>query len=184
MSVGQTKLDEALGLVDVLAAQCSGRNPEMAETIRRLRGLLREAAERCQDEPRVDLSSQDFSTTHFLATVEDDAAVFTLLDKDIVSDLPVQRLRDTMASLVQDENGPRHCIVDLGKVRFISSVPVGSLIALNRETAQSGGRLVLCNPNPPIAEFLSVTKLDTLIPVRPTREEALAEVRAAGTQSG
>ncbi len=88
----------------------------------------------------------------------------TLLDKDIISDLPVQRVRETMKAL-SEADGPKNCIIDLSKVRFISSVPLGGIITLNREALGRGGKLIMCLAQPVIRDFFRVTMLDTIIPM-------------------
>ena len=164
MSDSAKSIEEALGLIDILVSQWAGRQPELKPTFAKLRRILESLVDEGRGKQWIDLSSDDLSTTHFLARVERGTVVFTLLDKDIISDLPVQRVRETMKAL-SEADGPKNCIIDLSKVRFISSVPLGGIITLNREALGRGGKLIMCLAQPVIRDFFRVTMLDTIIPM-------------------
>lgn len=73
---------------------------------------------------------------------------------------------------------PPQLVVDLQHVRMIGSAFLGRMVAANKSlTARDGGRLALCNVSSFCATALSVSKLDTVIPVYPTLTDAVAALR-------
>ena len=63
-------------------------------------------------------------------------------------------------------------VLDLTGIRFMTSSGLGKLVALNRKMRAAGGRLVLVNPGPAVAEVLAVTHLDKLLEVHGQANEA------------
>jgi anti-anti-sigma factor len=58
----------------------------------------------------------------------------------------------------------RRVIVDLGKVEYLSSMGLRSLIMAAKSTGTQGGKLVLLAPNALVAEVLKTAQLHPLIP--------------------
>src|SRR5262245_40934851 len=56
-------------------------------------------------------------------------------------------------------SGRRQFRLDLGGVRYVSSEPLGKLVALHRQVRAAGGRLVLENVTPLVYEVLAATRL-------------------------
>jgi len=56
-------------------------------------------------------------------------------------------------------------LLDLGEVKFLSSVVLGRLITLWARAKASGGRIVFCNVRPEINEVFQITKLDQLFEI-------------------
>jgi len=75
-----------------------------------------------------------------------------------------------LSSLVEKQ-GCLQLVFDLDGIRYATSTALGQLAGLNRTLRQTGGQLVLLNPEPAVAEALSVTRLDTVIEVRPRPED-------------
>jgi anti-sigma B factor antagonist len=57
--------------------------------------------------------------------------------------------------------------LDLRGVRYATSAALGRLVGLHRRLRAAGGRLVLVAPEPAVAEALAVTRIDTVLEVRP-----------------
>jgi anti-anti-sigma factor len=73
-----------------------------------------------------------------------------------------------------DEQDNRRLVVDFGQVKFISSQAIGILAQLHKKTAAlKGGLLILCNLSPTMLGLLKIVRLDKLITIVPTQEEAL-----------
>ena len=51
--------------------------------------------------------------------------------------------------------------------QYIESRELGTLVVLNRKVRDAGGRLALMNVRPFVAGVLEVTRLDTILDVRP-----------------
>src|SRR5262249_55923832 len=78
--------------------------------------------------------------------------------------LPV--LREHLARLLEGL-GPCRVVLDLANVSFLFSDVRGALVSFHKKVRAAGGRLVLCNPRPEVAEVLAVTGLDRVLDVRP-----------------
>jgi len=76
--------------------------------------------------------------------------------------------------------GPPRLVLDLGNVKFFGSSFIELMFRVWKRLKERGGAMVLCCLHPYCAEVLKVTKLDTLWPSCPTREEAAARVAQAG----
>lgn len=65
-------------------------------------------------------------------------------------------------------------IVDLTAVDFLASIGVRTIIKTAKPIAQRGGRMVLVNPNEAVQKVLVSTGVDTLVPIVPDRDAAVA----------
>ena len=73
-----------------------------------------------------------------------------------------------------DDNHRKQVVLDLSRVRFVSSQAVGILVTMNKKLSNvAGGKLVLCGVGPDIMKLLKITRLDRLLAIRPTQREAL-----------
>ena len=81
------------------------------------------------------------------------------------------KARDQFATAIA--GGHRKLVVDLGKVGFVDSAGLGSLIGGMRAARLAGGDLRIANPSEQVKMLLSLTSLDQVIKVHPTIEEAV-----------
>ncbi len=58
-------------------------------------------------------------------------------------------------------------VLDMDNILFVTSAGLGLLLALNRRVRSAGGRLVLANLSPAVAEVIAVTNLGTVLEVCP-----------------
>jgi stage II sporulation protein AA (anti-sigma F factor antagonist) len=65
-------------------------------------------------------------------------------------------------------------VLDLGGLRFLSSLALGALVALRRDLARFGGRVSLAGARPAVVEVLEATRFCTLFACYATVEEAVA----------
>ncbi len=84
------------------------------------------------------------------------------------------RLRDQLVKLVSEESP--HLVLDIAGLEFISSLGLGGIIAAHLRCRRLGGRLLLVAPQPAILDVLNVTKLNLLLPVHPTVDDAIASI--------
>ena len=102
--------------------------------------------------------------------LDDDRAVVRIPDArfgapDGVS--PDQRL----LRLVDELDRP-HLTLDFGAVDFLSSVGLGTLLAVHKQLRSRGGRLAVVNVRPHVYEVFAVTRLTTVLEVRGQEEAA------------
>jgi anti-anti-sigma factor len=69
--------------------------------------------------------------------------------------------------------GRNHLILNLALAEYLPSLALGKLVMLNREVLIGGGRLVLCHLSPTVQELLETTRLNALLHIYTTEEEAL-----------
>ncbi|MDE2005821.1 MAG: STAS domain-containing protein [Rhodospirillales bacterium] len=72
----------------------------------------------------------------------------------------------------------RAVLIDLAAVEFMASMGLRGLVICAKSIAAKKGRTVLLAPRPAVAEVLSVSGIDALIPVHATEAEALAALAA------
>jgi anti-anti-sigma factor len=96
--------------------------------------------------------------------------------------LPIGRLDSANArsfeSIVMErvDKGERLLLVDFGRLNFISSSGMRVLLIAAKKLRASQGKLVLCAMPEHIQEVFRISGFDQIIPIRDTRESALAEV--------
>lgn len=96
--------------------------------------------------------------------------------------LPVGRLDSANArsfeSIVMQkvDGGEKRLLVDFSRLDFISSSGMRVLLMAAKKLNASEGKLVLCAMPDYIHEVFRISGFDQIIPIRDTRESALAEV--------
>ena len=68
-------------------------------------------------------------------------------------------------------------LVNLSKVKWISSTGLGILVSARSRLAKEGGVVKLCQPNDRVLDILMVTRLNMIFDVFSTEEEALASFK-------
>ncbi len=89
--------------------------------------------------------------------------------------LPQATLKDLPGKLYPLIEEQRHTkiILDLTKVRDISSQFIGIIVAMHTKTSKLKGKLVLCGLNDKIQELMAITRLDRVIAIKPTVGDAV-----------
>jgi anti-anti-sigma factor len=68
-------------------------------------------------------------------------------------------------------------LIDLGSCEFIDSTGI-ALLVRSRQELKGDGNFAICGPSAQVKRVLDVTGLQETIPTHPSREEALARLRA------
>jgi len=68
-------------------------------------------------------------------------------------------------------------VIDLESMPHIDSTELGRLIRAHISVRNAGGRVKLCNLAPRVVTLMKMTKLDTVLDIYHTEEEALAGMR-------
>ncbi len=68
-------------------------------------------------------------------------------------------------------------VVDMSKVAMLASAGIGSLISLHQACAKAGGKLVVCAIDPQIEQMLRLTRMDRMLVIVPSREQAAEAVQ-------
>jgi anti-sigma B factor antagonist len=100
----------------------------------------------------------------------DDSGLVALSGEVDISTAP--RFKEDLLALMDE--GVRRIVVDLSEVTFIDSTALGVLIGGVRRLHEREGRLVLVAATRPVLRALTLTGLDRVFTICPTREEAVA----------
>lgn len=106
--------------------------------------------------------------------VRDDSLIVTVLSPDLNDEPTVAPIRYELCELFERPL-PKRVIIDLGRVRYLSSRGVGVLLAHFQRLGRAGGALRLCQVHPNVVSVLEQMRVPMLIEVFPTREEAIRE---------
>jgi anti-anti-sigma factor len=101
-----------------------------------------------------------------IARIESSAAI----DPQFIDDLRTALFR------LSDDETCRNLVLDMSNLEHLSSSGLGVLIPLQQKFDQAGGALILVGLNGGLTKLLRVTKLDRLLKILPTEQDALAEL--------
>ena len=88
-----------------------------------------------------------------------------------------QRLRDALAAL--GERADARVLVDLTSATFVDSSTLGVLAVSSKRFGPERGRFAIVCPPGEVRMMFELTALDRVMPLYPTRAEALAAIGAA-----
>jgi anti-anti-sigma factor len=77
--------------------------------------------------------------------------------------------------------GVKKILIDLDGLPYMDSTDMGRLIRCHLSVRQAGGRVRICNLSEKVWDLLKLTRLDTVLDLYHTEEEALASIH--GTPS-
>jgi len=78
----------------------------------------------------------------------------------------------------RSEEGAR-ILVCLKQVPYIDSTGLGVLVGVYKQTAESGGHLVVCCPAPQVRKVFEISGVEQLIQLHPDEASGLAALRRA-----
>lgn len=108
---------------------------------------------------------------------QDGLVIVEFAEETDLNALEMDRIRGELYSLVEDRADCR-MVLDFANVAYASSQALGCLVTLRLKAARTGAQVVLANIRPILADIITMTHLDTLFVVYPTRAEALAHITA------
>lgn len=83
-----------------------------------------------------------------------------------------EELKQSLAKLLAD--GYRKVLVDLGKVDYLNSTALGTLVSAHTSYSKQGGKIKLCNVNKNIKNIFVITKLTLVFDVLDSQLDAIA----------
>jgi anti-sigma B factor antagonist len=84
-------------------------------------------------------------------------------------DVTTPDLRDRLYEVAGQAAG-RTLALDFGKVDYLCSMALAAVLGLHRRMTEVEGRLVLTNLAPELHQLFQITRLDTLLDIRPRTE--------------
>jgi anti-sigma B factor antagonist len=91
-------------------------------------------------------------------------------------------LRDRLDTLVRQ--GRLDVLINLRHMPYVDSAELGRLIRAHLSVRQAGGRVKLCGISEKVMSLLRLTRLDTVLDLYGTEEEALVSIRGQQRQDG
>jgi anti-anti-sigma factor len=71
------------------------------------------------------------------------------------------------------EEGYRNIMFDLGKVEFVDSSGLSSILIGNRIAKEAGGTFAICSLNEQVQKLIKISQLDNILNILPTNSEAV-----------
>ena len=93
----------------------------------------------------------------------DDKAHYLLIEGDLIGDEVGPKLVEIVSDVIQA--GGRTFVIDLSKVRYISSSGIGLLITMLTKMRNVGGEVFLTAPSDHVRKLLIITKLNNIFSV-------------------
>jgi len=87
-------------------------------------------------------------------------------------------LKERLDELVRA--GHTQILIDLGGLPYLDSSELGRLIRCHLSVRQAGGRVRLCNLSEKVRMYMKMTRLDTVLELYGSEEEALEGIRRIG----
>lgn len=117
-------------------------------------------------------------TPPLAVTRSDDATVqiVEFTNSRILDEANIQQIGDTLVSLAEGTDHPK-LLLDFANVDHLSSAALGMLINCNKRVKDRNGMLRLCNIRPQIQDVFTITRLDKIFRILPTRPDALASFK-------
>jgi anti-sigma B factor antagonist len=104
-----------------------------------------------------------------------DVTVVEFRTTSLMNPAELEKLSTALYELVDDQQGePRRLLIDFTRVKYLSSQAIGIVITLHKKVSQrEGGQLMLCGVGPSLSNLLKITRLDRILRITATQEEAL-----------
>lgn len=104
---------------------------------------------------------------------KDSNAHFIFMEGDLLGDEVGPRIVELVSDSLLD--GAKTVVIDLEKVRYISSSGLGLLITLLTKMRNAGGELVLIAPSEHVKKLLLITKLNGIFKVLDSVDELASQ---------
>ena len=105
-------------------------------------------------------------------TTEKTAEVLVIHAEGRLDAITAGEFEKEVAPLIQPSG--QNVLIDFGKIDYISSAGLRSMLIIAKEQKQKGNRLALCCLNETIMEVFRISGFVTIISIYPTLEEGLS----------
>ncbi|MFB3890400.1 MAG: STAS domain-containing protein [Phycisphaerae bacterium] len=110
-------------------------------------------------------------------TEVDGATVVSLIDRKILDEVNIGQIGEQLNALVAKSPQPK-IVVDFTAVSHMSSSALGMIITLHKRIREKNGQLRLCSIQPAIYEVFVITRLNEILKICATQQEALDSLKA------
>lgn len=109
----------------------------------------------------------------FSISKKDNYAIIAF-DGDIMGGAVASQLNETIHELINSDY--KNIIINLDKVNFMNSLGLGMLVGALTTVRKVGGKLMITNTTEKISELLAVTKLNTVLSIYNSIDEAVNSI--------
>ncbi len=102
-----------------------------------------------------------------------DVTIATITESSIIDPQQIEQLRKVLFDLI-DNQDRRKLILDIAKVKHLSSSALGLLIPLQEKYKQAKGKLVLAGVCPGIMKLFTITRLDKMLTFADSEKKAMS----------
>ncbi len=106
----------------------------------------------------------------------EDVAVVTFTESSIVNTQQIDSIREELFNMV-DKKACRRMILDMTKVRQLSSAALGVLIPVNENIKKIKGKLILTGAQPEVRKIFKITRLEKLFVFKDSEAAALKHLK-------
>jgi anti-anti-sigma factor len=111
-------------------------------------------------------------TTDIVLTHSADGLAVVLLPEHGLGENSLATTREKLISFA-DDVGAGELRLDFSQIEYLGSAGLGVLVSLHRRLAQKDGHLALDNLAPDLVKLFRLTRLDTILDIRPAAAESL-----------
>ena len=86
--------------------------------------------------------------------------------------------------ITYEVEGAKNIILDLQNVKFMDSSGLSAMLVGNRTFREKNSTFVICNISDHISKILKISKLDTVLDILPTRQEAIDSIQLDEIEKG
>lgn len=97
----------------------------------------------------------------------------SLLDAEILHELQIRQIEQELTAVLT-AGSPIRLLLDFGAVGRLSSMALGMLTVIHKRVMERGGQLRLCRIHPQIYQVFELSKLNRVLHIYDTAEEAIA----------
>ena len=102
----------------------------------------------------------------------DGVRIVEFTDSKILDEANIEQIGDRLFEVINAGSKPK-VLLDFANVDHLSSAALGKLLQARERIHEVNGQLRLCDIKPQIFEVFTITKLDKLFRVYPTRSDAM-----------
>ncbi len=103
--------------------------------------------------------AEEFHPTYITVNTDDGVSTVGFVLTDLTDEENIELLGHELFTLV-DQIGCRKMILNMDKVRYMTSSVLGKLISLHRKLHRNEGRLIICNIGKELDEIMSTSRLN------------------------
>lgn len=109
-------------------------------------------------------------------SVDGDVTCVALTDRKILDEVNIAQIGEQLGKLVASSAQPR-MVLDFTNVSHMSSSALGMLITLHKRIREKDGQLRLAAIQPAIYEVFVITRLNEILKICSSQQEALASLK-------